>query len=73
MAENIWCTPHNDGWQVKRAGATRASSVHETQEDAWDEARRMGRADEVEVFLQGEDGKIRERHTYGHDPVRHPG
>ncbi|WP_265587152.1 DUF2188 domain-containing protein [Sphingomicrobium arenosum] len=73
MADNIWCTPHADGWQVKRAGGERASSLHETQAEAWDEARRMGRADKVEVFLQGEDGQIRERHSYGNDPERFPG
>ncbi|WP_366521385.1 DUF2188 domain-containing protein [Aeromicrobium sp.] len=28
MAKNVHVTPHDNGWQVVRAGADRASSVH---------------------------------------------
>ena len=73
MAENIWCTPHDDGFQVKREGAERASSVHGTQEEAWDEAQRLARADRVEAILAGRDGQIRERNSFGNDPRNVPG
>ena len=70
---NIWCTPHTDGWQVKRTEGEQASSVHDTQEEAWEEAKRLGRRHEVECFLQGEDGRILQRNSYGNDPAHRPG
>lgn len=66
--KNYWTTKHNDGWAVKKEGSTRASSVHETQADAWGEARRLARGAGGEALLQGRDGKIQARNTYGKDP-----
>ena len=67
-AKKYWATNHNDGWAVKREGSKRASSVHSTQSEAWKETRRLARGSEGEAFLQGKDGKIRARNTYGNDP-----
>ena len=72
-ANDYWTTKHIDGWQVKREDATRASSVYARQAEAWEEAKRLARKEESEAFLQGEDGRIRERNTYGEDPPRFPG
>jgi hypothetical protein len=68
MAKNYWAGPNERGWQVKGAGNARASSVYETQAEAWNEARRLARGSEGEAFLQGRDGQIRARNSYGHDP-----
>lgn len=68
MAKNYWAGPNERGWQVKGAGNGRASSVYETQAEAWNEARRLARGSEGEAFLQGRDGQIRARNSYGHDP-----
>lgn len=65
---NYWTTKHSDGWAVKREGASRASSVHETQADAWKETKRLARGSEGEALLQGQNGQIRTRNTYGKDP-----
>ncbi|GGL64274.1 DUF2188 domain-containing protein [Wenxinia marina] len=70
---DYWTTRHEDGWQVKREGASRASSVHGTQAEAWEECKRLARGAKCEAYLQGEDGQIRERNTYGHDPRDIPG
>tara|TARA_R110002124_G_scaffold287144_1_gene470717 strand:- start:1054 stop:1281 length:228 start_codon:yes stop_codon:yes gene_type:complete len=67
-SKNYWTTKHADGWAVKREGASRASSVHETQADAWKETRRLARGSEGEAFLQAQNGQIRTRNTYGKDP-----
>ncbi len=61
--------PHKNGWAVKREGATRASAVFTTQSDAWSDTRRRARGTEGEALLQGKDGKIRSRNTYGNDPL----
>ncbi len=65
---NYWTTPHKDGWAVKKEGAKRASAVFETQADAWSDTRRRARGSEGEAFLQGKNGQIRSRNTYGNDP-----
>lgn len=67
-AKNYWTTRHMDGWAVKREGSSRATSIHSTQTAAWSEARRRARGSGGEAFLQGRDGKIRTRNTYGSDP-----
>ncbi len=68
--KDVHVVPQGDGWAVKREGAGRASSLHETQADAADEGRRLARQDQVEFNLHGRDGKIREKDSYGNDP--HP-
>lgn len=68
MAANYWTTKRSDGWAVKKEGASKASSLHETQADAWSEARRLARGAGGEALLKGSDGKIRARNTYGKDP-----
>lgn len=67
-SNNYWTTKHEDGWAVKREGNDRATSVHTTQAEAWAEARQRARGSKGEAFLQGENGQIRERNTYGSDP-----
>ena len=69
MSKDYWVSKTPDGdWRVKRTGAERASSVHETQAQAWDRARDLAREARSEAYLKNRDGAIRERNTYGHDP-----
>ena len=68
MTKNYWTTPRADGWAVKKEGTNRASSVHSTQAEAWSETRRLARGAGSEALLQGADGKIRARNSYGSDP-----
>lgn len=66
---DIHVTPRSDGdWNVRRADAARASSVHDTQAQAAAEGRRLARHDRVEFNLHGRDGSIREKDSYGNDP-----
>jgi hypothetical protein len=68
MAKDYWTTKHPDGWQVKGAGNERATSVHTTQQAAWNESRSRASNSGGEAFLTGRNGQIRERNTYGYDP-----
>jgi len=61
-------TRHPNGWQVKGAGNSKATSVHSTQKDAIDAAKSIAKNQGSELFIHGTDGKIRERNSYGHDP-----
>ncbi len=52
MSKNYWTTKRENGWAVKKEGAARASSVHNTQAEAWSETRRLARGAGVEALLQ---------------------
>jgi hypothetical protein len=61
------------GWDVKKPGASRASSHHDTQADAEHRAKEIVRnVGGGEVRIHGRDGKIRDSDTVapGNDP--HP-
>lgn len=70
MTKNYWATKHPQGWQVKGAGNTRATTVHDTQAKAWAEAKSRAMETKGEAYLSGLNGQIRERNTYGNDPSR---
>lgn len=58
-----------EGWVVKGEGQSRPVSVHDTQRDAIDAARVIARYQKGEVVIHGRDGRIRDRDSYGNDPV----
>jgi len=43
MGASFWTSKSGGEWTVKKEGATRVSSVHSSQSDAWAEARRLAR------------------------------
>ena len=69
MGKNQHVTPHPDGgWQVKGAGNSRATVRTETQKEAIDIARDIAHNQESELIIHGENSRIRERDSHGHDP-----
>ena len=66
--KNIWITPHEDGWAVKREGSKRNSNVTKTKKEAEEIGRDLGKKDKVEVITQRKDGTIQSKDSYGHDP-----
>ncbi len=60
----------DNGWSVKRAGASRASRTFNTQQEAISYGKKIARNNNSELFIHGADGRIRERNSYGGDP--HP-
>ena len=65
--------PHGDGWAVRREGASRVSSTHETQGDAGAAARETAIRERGETFIHRPTGPIRDRNSYGNDPPSRPG
>lgn len=66
-----YVTKHPKGWAVKAPGSERASSVHDTQREAEQAAKRtVGNLGGGEVRVQGRDGKWRDSDTVapGNDP-----
>ena len=65
---NIHIVPRESGWAVRREGATRDSSHHQTQSSATSAGRETAKRDGVELLIHGRDGRIRERDSHGSDP-----
>ncbi|AMQ06779.1 DUF2188 domain-containing protein [Sporosarcina psychrophila] len=68
MSNNQHVTKHEDGWQVKGAGNSKATRVVDTQKEAIEIARGIAINKESEVVIHGRDGKIRDKDSYGNDP-----
>ena len=55
---------HRDGeWAVRGAGNQRDTSRHDTQAEAERAAREIAINQKSEVFIHGENGRIRERNS----------
>lgn len=66
--KNVHVTPRKDGkWNVIREGAGRASAVADTQAEAIKEGRRLAQDGKGELAIHGEDGRIRDKRSYGAD------
>lgn len=61
--------PNGGKWSVRSAGAQRASKTYATQQEAIEDARGRAKKMGTELYIHGRDGRIRERNSYGHDPL----
>jgi len=68
MKRNQHVVPYNHKWAVRGEGSTRITSEHRTQKAAINVARKIAINQQSEVVIHGENGKIRDKDSYGHDP-----
>lgn len=68
MGKNYHVVPNDDQWAVKREGAEKAGSVHDTQKEAIGVARDRAIRDRGEVVIHDRHGQIRDKDSYGNDP-----
>lgn len=61
--------PRQGKWAVRKAGSNKATKSFDTQREAIQTARRLARSQKTEVYVHGRDGRIRERDSYGNDPI----
>lgn len=66
--KNQHVVPHTDGWAVKGAGNSRATSVHDTQREAAEAGRRIAEHQGSELVIHRPDGRIRDKDSHGTDP-----
>ena len=65
----VHVTPHKDGgWQVKKSGNQKATSITPTQKDALKVGRDIAIKNKTELVIHGRNGKIRDADSYGNDP-----
>ncbi|MGM7448495.1 UNVERIFIED_ORG: uncharacterized protein DUF2188 [Idiomarina abyssalis] len=56
-------------WRGKRQSASRASVVADTQADAFKQTKELAMRSGSEISIhRGDNGKIRDKHSYGNDP-----
>lgn len=66
--KNQHVVPHAEGWAVRGAGNSKATSVHETQREAIEHGRQIAQNQGSELLIHGRNGQIRERDSHGNDP-----
>jgi len=64
---NQHVVPRGGRWAVRRTGANKARRVFDTQKEAIAAGREIASKERSELYIHGEDGKIRERSSYGED------
>ena len=68
MSKNQHVTPRPDGnWQVKGAGNFKATAVTSTQREAIRIAIDIATSQRSEVVIHGQNGRIRQKNSYGND------
>ncbi len=61
---NYWVSPAGDNWKTKRAGASRATGVFDTQREAENYARGLLKnSNGGELITQNQQGQIRSKDT----------
>jgi hypothetical protein len=64
QSTNIHVILRYDIWVVRREDTFRPTSVHETQREAIDIARKMARAQNGQLVIHGRNGRVRKRTIY---------
>ncbi len=67
--KNQHVTPKGDLWQVKGAGNQKATANVPTQKEAIAIAKEIAKNQKSEVVIHGKDGRIRDKDSYGNDPL----
>ena len=67
--KNIHVIKKDDVWQVKSEGSSRAIKNLDTQKKAIEFASPIAKRNHVENVIHGRDGKIRDKDSYGNDPI----
>lgn len=68
MQNSIHITPHEKGWQVKRAGNGKASKVCSTQKECIAYGTELAKKHGSELYIHNKHGRIREKNSFGNDP-----
>lgn len=55
--------------RVRGVGNKKVTSIHLTQAEAIEKAREIAKNQESELLIHSQDGRIRERNSYGNDPL----
>jgi hypothetical protein len=68
MGKNQWVSPRDGRWGVHGEGNTKDTKIFNTQREAAALARQIAQNQQSEVIIQGRNGQIRSKDSYGNDP-----
>ena len=68
MGKNQWVSPRNGRWAVHGEGNSRDTAIFSTQREAIARAREIAINQKSELIIQGRNGRIRSKDSYGNDP-----
>ncbi len=68
MSKNQHIVPAGDMWGIRGEGNSRLTGRYETQREAIAAGRQIAQNQHSELLIQGQNGQIRERNSYGNDP-----
>ena len=66
MSQHV--VPRDGKWAVRKGGADKVTRRFDTQREAIEAGRELARKQRTELYIHGEDGRIRERNSFGEDP-----
>lgn len=68
MKKSVYVVPRDGEWAVQTENAQRAIKITNTQAEAIEYGREIAKNQQSELIILGQDGKIREKNSYGADP-----
>lgn len=66
--KNQHVVPHDGGWAVRGEGNQKVTRQFETQREAIEHGRQIAINQQSELIIHNQEGRIRERNSYGNDP-----
>lgn len=69
MGKNQWVSPRDGKWAVHGERNGRDTKLFDTQREAATYAREIAINQKSEVIIQGLNGRIRSKDSYGNDPI----
>ncbi len=66
--KSVHIVPRGNGWAVKTGGAPRAAKVTRTQQQAIRVGRGIAKRNGAELVTHNQQGRIRAKDSFGHDP-----
>lgn len=69
MGKNQHVTKKDGEWRVIGEGNSRATKLFNTQKEAIECGRKIAINQQAELVIHGVNGKIRDKDTYGNDPM----
>lgn len=70
MGKNQHAVPHDGKWAVRGARNQKVTSIHNTQAEAIEAAKKIAINQESEVVIHRPNGQIRDKDSYGNDPTK---
>ncbi len=68
--KSIHVLPNQGNWSVQTGGSKKAYRITSTQKEAIDIAKQVAKNNKSELLIHGKNGQIREKNSYGNDPIK---